>query len=181
MHERKQKYFAYHFMVKVTHDDLNGVGLLDPLIHRLFTRLFANNLLNNTVLVFFSDHGMRFGSIRETLSGKYEDRLPAMHIYLPSHLRTHNMTVNEHRLTTHFDIHATLKHILEGKPNNTLKYGKTLLEEIPVTRSCQSIPILEHFCSCQSSQVITDLKSVEVMSKFIVKQLNQLLYSTKNS
>ncbi|CAG2179528.1 unnamed protein product [Oppiella nova] len=99
-----------------------------------------------------------------------------MHIYVPQRYRSRNLTVNEHRLTTPFDIHSTLKHILEGKPNTTLKYGLSLLEEIPYNRSCDSIPILEHWCGCQTSQPIHDLHSVRPMAEFVVTKLNDLLH-----
>ncbi|CAG2169789.1 unnamed protein product [Oppiella nova] len=176
MNTRKHKYFAFHFMAKLSHDILNNCGYFDPIIDRLFGQLFRENLLTNTVIVFFSDHGLRFGDIRQTLSGKYEERLPFMHIYVPQRYRSRNMTVNEHRLTTPFDIHSTLKHIIEGKPNHTLSYGLSLLEEIPYDRSCDSIPILEHWCGCQTSQPIHDLHSVRPMAEFVVTKLNDLLH-----
>ncbi|CAG2182450.1 unnamed protein product, partial [Oppiella nova] len=99
-----------------------------------------------------------------------------MHIYVPQRYRSRNLTVNEHRLTTPFDIHSTLKHIIEGKPNHTLSYGLSLLEEIPYDRSCDSIPILEHWCGCQTSQPIHDLHSVRPMAEFVVTKLNDLLH-----
>lgn len=115
MKEWKQRYFAFHFMAKLTHDHLNNAGLMDPFVHRFFDKLFRYNLLENTIVIFFSDHGIRFGKIRETLSGKYEERLPFMHIYVPKEWRNRNLSVNEHRLSTPFDIHASLKHILYGE------------------------------------------------------------------
>ncbi|CAG2169864.1 unnamed protein product, partial [Oppiella nova] len=161
MNARKQKYFAFHFMARLTHDILNNVGYFDAIIDRLFGQLFAENLVSNTVIVFFSDHGLRFGDIRQTLSGRYGSR---------------NLTINEHRLTTPFDIHSTLRHILEGKPNTTLKYGLSLLEEIPYDRSCDSIPVLEHWCVCHISRRIHDLHSVRPMAEFVVTKLNDLLH-----
>lgn len=175
MDQRKQKYFAFTFMARLTHSYLNNAGLADPLFYNLFNRLFEDSLLFNTIVIFFSDHGIRFGAIRETLSGKIEERMPFMHIYVPKSMRNPNLTVNENRLTTPFDIHSTLKHIVDGKPDRSLKYGKSLLEEIPEDRSCQSIPILEHWCSCQSSQPISDLTKVKTISEFVVKSVNQLV------
>ena len=86
---------------------------------------------------------------------------------------TQNLSTNQNRLTTPFDIHSTLKHIingmnssqswilidsvLTGKPDLSLKYGKSLLEEIPEERSCKSIPISEHWCGCQTSIPIENL------------------------
>lgn len=114
MNIRKQKYFAFTFMARLTHDYLNHAGYADPIVANLLNRLFANNLLSNTVLIFFSDHGLRYGKIRETLSGKLEERLPFMHIYLPPNMRNDYIALNQHRLTSPFDIHATLMHIIKG-------------------------------------------------------------------
>ncbi len=102
-------------MARLTHDDLNKAGLLDPIIAKLFKDLFDENLLSNTIIIFFSDHGIRFGPILETLSGKIEERLPFMHLYLPNEWHNNNLTINENRLTTPFDIHSTLMHIIRGQ------------------------------------------------------------------
>lgn len=175
MKSRRQKFFALHFMVELTHEYLNQAALIDPIVHQFLTNAFDQHLLDDTLLVFFSDHGIRFGLIRETMSGKYEERLPFMHIRTPKGWTADNLTVNEHRLTTPFDIHATLKHILNGEPDSQLKYGKSLLDEISVNRSCKSIPISDHWCGCHTSHVITDLKSVQHISEFIVSEANRAL------
>ena len=73
MNEKKQNYFAFQFLARLTHDYLNSAGLMDPYVRDIFERLFADNLMSNTIMVFFSDHGLRFGDIRETLSGRYEN------------------------------------------------------------------------------------------------------------
>lgn len=44
-----------------------------------------------------------------------------------------------------------------------------------MNRSCQSIPILDHWCSCQSSEPISDTTIIKPMSEFIVQSLNLLL------
>jgi hypothetical protein len=62
-----------------------------------------------------------------------------------------------------------------GEPNYQLRYGKTLFEEIPEDRSCNSIPILEHWCSCQTSEPINNLEIINPISEFIVKSVNGLL------
>ena len=63
-----------------------------------------------------------------------------------------------------------------GKPNTILKYGLSLLEEIPYNRSCDSIPVLEHWCVCHISRRIHDLHSVRPMAEFVVTKLNDLLH-----
>ncbi|XP_054157494.1 uncharacterized protein LOC128955842 [Oppia nitens] len=180
MTERQQKYIAFTFMARLTHEEVNNAGLVDPLISALFNKLFADNrqLMNDTVVIFFSDHGIRFGPIRATLSGKFEERMPFMNLYLPDRYRSNNsnVTINQNRLTTPFDIHATLRHIVLGRPDTDLRYGRSLLEEIPELRSCQSIPIDRHWCSCQTSQPIAgNLSLVKPMAEFIVNSINKLL------
>jgi hypothetical protein len=36
------------------------------------------------VIIFFSDHGIRFGKVRETFIGKLEERLPFMFLIFPN-------------------------------------------------------------------------------------------------
>jgi membrane-anchored protein YejM (alkaline phosphatase superfamily) len=104
-------------MARLTHHNLNKVGFADPIIVKLFTKLFNQNLLSNTILIFFSEHGLRFGPIRETLIGKVEKRPPFMHLYIPEKWRNkynNNLAINQNRVTTPFDIDATLIHIIRG-------------------------------------------------------------------
>ncbi|KAH8040286.1 hypothetical protein HPB51_010066 [Rhipicephalus microplus] len=81
--------------------------------------LYWGGHLNKTIVVFLSDHGMRWGSIRQTFISLLEGRLPGYLWYLPRSLtrrhphllRAHKK--NWHRLTTPLDVHATLRGVLE--------------------------------------------------------------------
>ena len=42
-----------------------------------------HNVLNNTVLIFFSDHGIRFGKVRQMFVGKMEECLPFIFFIFP--------------------------------------------------------------------------------------------------
>lgn len=42
------------------------------MVHYL-TKLKTEKILNNTIVIFLSDHGMRFGEIRKFLTGYIED------------------------------------------------------------------------------------------------------------
>jgi arylsulfatase A-like enzyme len=118
MKQRKEKYFAFLSLSDLSHDDFNNVGYVDRPTHKLMTKLFEENLMEDTVIFFFSDHGLRFGPIRATHSGEIEVRLPFMLVYLPSgymHEYRDILSINQYRLTTAFDIHSTLLHILNGE------------------------------------------------------------------
>lgn len=57
-------YFAYSFLSRIAHDDQNYLCTVDDDYLQFFMELKENNLLTNTIIVFFSDHGERFGDIR---------------------------------------------------------------------------------------------------------------------
>ena len=115
---REQKYFAFIFMAHLTHNNANYAGYADLPVYKLLSKLFDNNLMEDTILFLFSDHGIRFGRMRETASGTIEERLPFLYMYLPRYFKTseihQNIITNSHRLTTPFDIYATLLHIVKG-------------------------------------------------------------------
>ena len=102
----------------MTHDWLNGAHYMDVPYHNLFTKLFEENLVENTLILFFSDHGLRLGPIRMTRMGEVENRLPFMFIHLPKKYsdldQTEILRQNQYKLTTAFDIHATLVSLLKG-------------------------------------------------------------------
>lgn len=85
---------------------------------------------NNTVIIFMSDHGYRFGSFRETFLGFYEESLPFFFFRLPPSLKEKhpewyaNLKRNMGQLTSPLDLHSTLKQILYDvksvlQPNST--------------------------------------------------------------
>lgn len=123
LYERKP-HFALTFITKITHDDVNGVGHVDETYEAFFEKLQKESLMNNTMLFYFSDHGMRYGGIRNTYVGKLEERLPFLYVIAPNWLHKKYPNVIKHlrsnsrRLTTPFDIHETLVNILsfEGEP-----------------------------------------------------------------
>ncbi|KAK8755069.1 hypothetical protein V5799_002225 [Amblyomma americanum] len=81
--------------------------------------LYEGGHLNNTIVVFLSDHGMRWGSIRRTFAGLLEGRLPGYLWYLPRSLSLQHpdlvrvFKANAFRLTTPLDVYATLRNVLE--------------------------------------------------------------------
>lgn len=65
--DRKTRpFFSYNFFTRLTHDDQNQASSADHLFLEFLQKLSntEENMLNNTILFFFSDHGPRFGQIR---------------------------------------------------------------------------------------------------------------------
>ncbi|KAF8773886.1 hypothetical protein HNY73_016497 [Argiope bruennichi] len=138
-------YFGFTMVSAITHDDLNYAGWADEPTVRLLEGLLNTGALNNTLLVLFSDHGLRFGNICRTYVGKFEERLPLMYIHAPKWFLDQypeiakNLQINQNRLMTLFDVHATMVHMLDlGKcqeDRSKVTLGKNNAEVINATQA----------------------------------------------
>ncbi|CAC5408967.1 unnamed protein product [Mytilus coruscus] len=177
-------HFSFTFMTRLTHDYLEGTYKADNIYLKFFKDMFESDKLKNTVVFFFSDHGMRFGNLRETFVGKLEERLPFMLIVFPpwfikKYPDIHrNLQINARRLTTPFDIFATLEHILDfngiEKKEIKQKRSLSLLHEIPEDRTCDDAGILPHWCTCSKIEKLNiQNKTVIKIGNTMVSKINQ--------
>ncbi|XP_016985417.1 uncharacterized protein LOC108048954 [Drosophila rhopaloa] len=171
--------FVFSFHGGLSHDSINLVGAADDDVHDWLVALKERSLLDDTILIMMADHGNRFADVRATLQGKQEERLPFFSFKFPESFKKRfpqeykNFLANEQHLTTPFDIHATLKHIIQlqtavgeeqlGGSNDwkietsnpgihisDLARGRamSLLNPIPSNRSCADAYIEPHWCAC---------------------------------
>ncbi|EDW67207.1 uncharacterized protein [Drosophila virilis] len=175
--------FVFSFHGGLSHDSINLVGAADDDVHDWLVTLKEKSLLDDTILIFMADHGNRFAEVRATLQGKQEERLPFFSFVFPESFKKRfpqeykNFVANEHRLTTPFDIHATLKHLIQLQtsglsyltPENSydgsisdgsvqpkeihiseqaMERAISLFEPIPSNRSCADAYIEPHWCAC---------------------------------
>ena len=186
IHEFKSSpYFGFTFITRLTHDYIHDTSKADILYTKFLKDI--HNVLNNTVLIFFSDHGIRFGKVRQTFVGKIEERLPFLFFVFPQWFMKKyatyykNLQTNSGRLTTPFDIYETLNHLMSlnhYKEKNTR--GMSVLHEVPTNRTCKNAAILPHWCTCSNQKIMlpSDTKIVEVANKFIMK-LNDKIINVK--
>ena len=79
-----------------------------------------------------------------------------------------NLQINAHRLTTPFDIYATLVDILDFSERKNLRVSSSprrsmsLLREISVDRTCDHAAVLPHWCTCHQ-QVSVDIQDPSVI------------------
>ncbi|CDW60847.1 DUF229 domain containing protein [Trichuris trichiura] len=182
---REQPKFAFQIHVGYSHDDLDRVELADgPTVEHL--KFFQEKgFLNDTVLIVFSDHGSRYSALRRTKQGKLEERNPFVSIILPPWFKeafptaVRNVVKNGNRLTTPFDLHATVKSLLNFPPpkvGNLSNRGISLFSEIPASRDCANAGIPLHWCSCLSwKKFSTDALISWYIADELVKAFNEQL------
>ena len=168
-------YFYYNWMSEYTHNDMAIPPNFDLNLAKFLKRLERKGYLDNTLLIFMTDHGNKMIDYASTESGRHERLLPMVSIKLPKKLKGtsfhQNAVSNKDKIISFFDIYQTLRHYLfmnkygieslqaENDPfcknqfkNNsyTLRNlrGISLFEEIPVNRSCADAQIPDTYCSC---------------------------------
>jgi len=120
-----------------------------------------------------------------TYVGHTEDKLPYFFFLLPSWFAKvypeyyKNLKINEHRLVTPFDMHATLLDIATGftevenaDPNNR---SVSLFTEISPLRTCKIANIDSQYCVCkQRQQIPLDDEGVKKSADMLIEFLNGL-------
>jgi len=185
---RRRPHLSFAFLTRLTHEDVRKTVSADPPYFRFLRRLRDERLLDRTVVVFYSDHGIRFGELRGTYVGKMEERLPFAYVRLPPKFAdrypsmARSLAVNAARLTTPFDIYETLVDLMDftGRqpaPNNILQSrGCTLLADVPDARTCESAAILPHWCTCHATErLMTDDQGVLLAASGVVRHINDIV------
>ena len=141
--------------VDLTHNEFNSAERIENVLVDFMKEFKNKGYLNDTLLIVMGDHGWRFGDFRQTVQGKLEERLPFFTMTLPRWFKQKypqihkNLKTNTQRLTSWYDVYATLNHLLTyPKEPQGLPHGRSLLNEIPAVRSCKDANIPSHWCPC---------------------------------
>ena len=186
-----KRHFVHLFLSRMTHDHVNKASSVDDVYYQFLSKAKEKGYLDNTILLFFGDHGMRYGSLRETQVGRLEERLPGLYISFPKRFhekypeRVKNVRINAHRLTTPFDVHETLMNLInisgQNHSNTTIKRGLSLFEEISPQRTCNDATIVEQWCTCHEEEELNVTDSgLQKATAFLVSKINRDLSSHKN-
>ncbi|XP_031835562.1 uncharacterized protein LOC116428275 [Nomia melanderi] len=152
-------FFGFFWTSSVSHENANGLSSMDARLHGKLRYLEREGVLNDTMVVFLSDHGMRWGPIRNTFVGWYEERLPFLYLWLPEWFRLErpdaysSLRGNRHRLVSPFDLYQTLREVLalsggEASPSPACPDCRSLLGPVPRRRGCADVGISSHWCAC---------------------------------
>jgi len=179
----ERRTFSIVFSSETSHDDYNLVQVLDEHWERTFREQLHRGYFNNT-LIIMGDQGRRFGAVRQTQSGKTDEKLPFLAVVvLPSFRARYpdayrNLQINTRRLVTPFDLHTTLKHVINfttpGR-GDVMQRGISLMNEIPAERTCAHAWIKPHFCSCLVwTDLDVDATGVRDAAAYVVERINRL-------
>lgn len=162
-----KKIFGFFWSVGVTHDHLNLATQGDEAVLNFLQRLRQDKLLNHTILIVLSDHGMRSGEFHDTNQGYLEDRLPLLTFVFPQWFEVRypnaveNIRNNAQRLTTPFDLHHTLIDLvnlttieddeLKIRTRNIDATGQSLFMPVSPYRDCKQANIPQEYCTCHNS------------------------------
>lgn len=177
-----------------SHNDISDPSSMDQKMKNYLDVLQMRGILKNSMVVFFSDHGLRFGPVRHLVTGWLEERLPFMFIWLPAWFQNAHpeivqaLKINRNRLTNPYDLHMTLKHILElsGRTENmpsavSCANCQSLFKQMPLNRSCEDVSIESHWCTCSKYKTIDKSdRMVKEAVKFVIEHLNNELKNHTN-
>lgn len=192
----KRLHFSFFWTASFTHDYLNFPTLIDADLADFLRAMQSSGALDNSFLILMSDHGIRWGSFRNTYQGMMEERQPFVFFVPPKRFSEQypeamrNLVRNRHRLTTHFDLYETLRDLADLKTieSRTIKERAKDLDEtdpmprgislfLPVSesRSCYDAAIAPHWCTCHDREELqpTDPRVTEV-ARIIVDRINDL-------
>ena len=179
--------FGLTFFSDLCHRTPSLISAADGGLVALFSSLKDENLLNDTMFITMSDHGGRFGDLRQSPQGKLEHRLPFLSVTFPSWFKSKypehmaGIVKNTRIITSPFDLHATFKHLLTFPKKPSTKaagVGHSFFEPLPFNRTCEDAGIPEQYCPCLKWQFI-DISHPHVSkaAKAALSYINELLIS----
>ncbi|KAL4235142.1 hypothetical protein ACF0H5_006780 [Mactra antiquata] len=183
--------FSFTYFTDIAHENINDLNAVDDDLVSFFKWLKDDGHLDDTIVIFFADHGPRAGQNVHSL--RMENSLPLLNILLPKTLKEKfpnvaiNMEENQRRLTSTFDLHATLRNILDADYEHPSSFkvgnkerGTSLFGDIPRKRSCSDANIPDHYCVCYRVTPVNSTSDTMVpkISEAIVEKINSYLKSS---
>ncbi|KAH8255662.1 hypothetical protein KR038_008066 [Drosophila bunnanda] len=198
-HMQRYPFFSFYWWGNGVHDYMEMSRFIDDRFERFFNRLNDIGIMNNTIIIFMSDHGLRWGPSRQTFQGMIEDSQPFLSILYPAWMRNKypmaikNLAGNAHSLVTTYDLHETFRHLLDPETledesislrmeelsrrnASQIPRGVSLFLDIPPERTCETSHISSAFCLCNKQVAISvDHPIAKLSANVIVNSINKLL------
>ena len=149
----------------------------------------------NTIYFLVSDHGLVYGEPMKYQFGQYEKKNPLMDIIIPNNNLfskevLENLKHNQLKLTTHFDLHFTLKQLpfmfLRKENQNNVPFpkvhpnvpeSKNLFTTKLTDRKCSEFGIADSLCLCVTINKIYLIKEIKDIT---INHLNSIVHPPKS-
>ncbi|KAH8403189.1 hypothetical protein KR222_006579, partial [Zaprionus bogoriensis] len=192
VYEMPKPLFAFFWLNSFSHDDYTGPVSVDADFVRYFKRFEELGLFERSIVILFSDHGQRYGPLMKLSTSFLEERLPMLHIHLPAWYREQYpeiakaLDVNRRRLTSTWDLHYALRHVLQlVQPRFSFpeppfcEKCQSIFTVVSENRSCQEATIPEHWCSCAPYKQLEITDTLHNLAKITVYRINLSLRKQK--
>jgi len=131
------------------------VKYMDDKIVGFLEFLEQKKALENTVIVFHSDHGLNMPGFYTLVDAEdffIEKTLPSLFLFVPKNLSNHyrdQLKKKENMFLTPYDIHNTFMHLAQAPTEAYNKIGGSLFNEIDESnRTCAMFKIRDPYCNC---------------------------------
>ncbi|CAB3370348.1 Hypothetical predicted protein [Cloeon dipterum] len=185
MHAENRAHFSFTFLSHLSHEAINPIQVIDSDLKGLLQRLKGSGVLDNSLLLVMGDHGNRFDSIRNTVIGRIEERMPYLAVVVPpalDHFRP-SLKANAEVLTSWHDGYETVMDVAMlnlGPKSKKLRYGHkglSLFRPIPADRSCFDIGIPSVYCVCWKEQELPTEVAAGLAAR-LLEHLNAFIHAT---
>ncbi|XP_017081371.2 LOW QUALITY PROTEIN: uncharacterized protein LOC108114771 [Drosophila eugracilis] len=197
-HHSTHRFFTFLWWTQGIDHLFNYGRKLDKPFLKMFKALAQNDLLKETLLLVVSNHGLNTGPISDTTQGKVEESLPLAVLCYPRWLEEQypqaiaNLKINNRRLVTTFDLHATLLDLphmtsLENEQlqqrsadlwalKGNIPRGISLFLPIPEKRDCSLAQIPTEYCLCQQHRKVSSLDGHVLRgARLILRNINKII------
>ena len=186
---RDRPIFAHVHLSEYTHNDLNGAKSYDRDLALKLRVMAQSGSLDDTFLVLMGDHGYRFGDFSKTSQGNTENNMPLLLVMPPKSLEqeqpelVRNLRHNSEVLTSHWDLHQTLRHVLalgvgqelvDASYSGSLSPGSSLLSPLQA-RTCREAAVSLWFCSCPEEERVLETGAVAPLLEAGLQDINSFL------
>ncbi|XP_037708054.1 uncharacterized protein LOC119546058 [Drosophila subpulchrella] len=192
-HLQRSPFFSFLWHTQGIHDHFNYAKLIDEDYLRIMQHLKMLGIMNHTFILVLADHGFRMEGFPNTDQGQKEISQPLLIAIYPEWLpksfplAISNLEQNARSLITTYDLHETLKdlinlndltdiNVMKRTQNLSNSRGISLFLPIPESRDCRSAAISHHYCLCEELFPISTYESaVQEAAQFVVAKINELI------
>lgn len=179
-------FFGVFFGNGITNRSYDNARIQTELLDKV-KKFKKMGILTQSIVILFS---YPVSSVKEKKTNFSQEDLPILYIWLPPWFRAFRpeivqaLRINSKRLTSPYDLHLTLQHLLELGERWPRAVDKlvdcptcqTLFAPVPENRTCSDAGIGESQCPCDSYKLLSSnqMKQLSV-GKQIVRSINEFL------